>query len=93
MALDERSRHLLYQKLEEVLGHEEATTLMAHLPQVQWDQLATKDDLRLLEERLIARMELNKAELMSQTLRTILVTNVTSLMAVAAIAFAAARLT
>ncbi|MGH2740373.1 MAG: hypothetical protein ACRDH6_07845 [Actinomycetota bacterium] len=103
MALDERSRRLLYQKLEEILGQQEASTLMEHLPQAGWDQIATKDDLfatrddlqneiRRLEDRLIARMELTKAELMSHTLRTVLVTNVTSIMTVAGIAFAAARL-
>ena len=34
MAIDERSRHRLYQKLEQVLGPEEATVLMEHLPPV-----------------------------------------------------------
>lgn len=97
MAVDERDRHALRTKLEEVLGPHEAATLMASLPQVTWDQVATKDDLRALEERLVAtfRAELavTKAELMTHTLKTVLITNVTSLMAVAALAFGAARLT
>jgi hypothetical protein len=45
MAIDERSRHILFLKLEEVLGSEEATTLMEHLPPVGWADVATKRDL------------------------------------------------
>lgn len=97
MAVDERDRHALRTKLEEVLGPSEAATLMASLPQAGWDQLVTKDDLdaRLdaLEQRLTARIAVTKAELMTHTLKVVLVTNVTSLMAVAALAFGAARLT
>ncbi|MDQ4004746.1 MAG: hypothetical protein M3135_00380, partial [Actinomycetota bacterium] len=45
MTIDERSRYLLFLKLEEVLGPEEATTLMEHLPPVGWADVATKRDL------------------------------------------------
>jgi hypothetical protein len=45
MAIDERSRHILFLKLEEVLGSEEAATLMEHLPPVGWADVATKRDL------------------------------------------------
>ena len=45
MAVDERSRHQLYLKLEEVLGPEEATVLMEYLPPVGWADVATKRDL------------------------------------------------
>ena len=48
MAIDERSRHGLYLKLEQVLGPEEATTLMEHLPPVGWADVATKHDLEQL---------------------------------------------
>ena len=48
MALDEASRHSLYIKLEEVLGTEEASTLMEHLPPVGWADVATKQDLEHL---------------------------------------------
>ncbi|MGH9037502.1 MAG: hypothetical protein ACRD0O_17230 [Acidimicrobiia bacterium] len=45
MALDERSRHELYLKLEELLGPESATALMEMLPPVGWADVATKRDL------------------------------------------------
>jgi hypothetical protein len=57
MATDERSRHLLYQRLEEALGAEPATTLMEHLPPTGWADVATKADLAALEARLEARFE------------------------------------
>jgi hypothetical protein len=68
MATHERSRHQMYLKLEEVLGSEEADTLMNHLPPTGWadvarksdlDQLAvaTKRDLENLGLRLESKME------------------------------------
>jgi hypothetical protein len=45
MSVDERSRHALYQRFEHVLGREEATTLMEHLPPVGWADVATTRDL------------------------------------------------
>jgi hypothetical protein len=47
MAIDEGSRHRLYQRLDEVLGSEEATTLMSLLPPAgfNWSELSTKADL------------------------------------------------
>jgi len=64
MAVDERSRHELYLKLEETLGPDAATTLMEHLPGVGWADVATKHDLDglrrdlvYIEERLTLRFE------------------------------------
>ena len=115
MALDERSRHELYLRLEETLGPEAATTLMEHLPPVGWADVATKRDLdhlavatkRELDHLAVAnkreleqfadrlRAEFYKA--MSEQTRTIVVTmvaaNVGAVVAVAGLAFAAARLT
>jgi len=58
MAIDERTRHQLFLRLEEVLGDEEANTLMEHLPPVGWADVATKRDLDELEARLGLRLEL-----------------------------------
>ncbi len=55
MAVDERSRHELYRRLEEVLGPEAATTLIEHLPPVGWADVATRHDLAALEERMDLR--------------------------------------
>ena len=48
MAISEETRHQLFQRLEEVLGAEEATTLMEHLPPVGWADVATKRDVDAL---------------------------------------------
>ena len=48
MAIDEQARHRLYDRLEAVLGPEEATILMEHLPPVGWADVATKRDLDAL---------------------------------------------
>ena len=48
MARGEERRHQLYQRLESVLGPDEATTLMEHLPPVGWADVATKHDLEQL---------------------------------------------
>lgn len=55
MAVDERSRHELYHRLEEVLGPDAATTLIEHLPPVGWADVATKNDLAGLEQRMDLR--------------------------------------
>jgi hypothetical protein len=57
MTIDERSRHELFTRLEEVLGPEPAATLMSHLPPVGWADVATKRDLDQLEQRLGARID------------------------------------
>lgn len=57
MVVDERSRHELYRRLEELLGPEAATTLIEHLPPVGWADVATKHDLTALEERMELRFD------------------------------------
>lgn len=57
MAITEQSRRQLYQRLDEVLGDEHATTLMEHLPPTGWADVATKQDLAQLEERLTLRFD------------------------------------
>jgi hypothetical protein len=56
MSVDERSRHQLHRKLEQVLGSEEAGTLMAHLPPGGVSELATRQDLREVEHKLLAEI-------------------------------------
>ncbi|MFP4311543.1 MAG: hypothetical protein ACLFS9_06115, partial [Nitriliruptoraceae bacterium] len=43
--MSEQDRHRLLQRLREVLGDEEAATLMENLPPLPWSELATKSDL------------------------------------------------
>ncbi len=57
MSVDERSRLQMFRHLEEVLGLEDATTLIEHLPPVGWADVATKRDLDTLELRLDQRFE------------------------------------
>lgn len=45
MSATNRERLNLHNKLKEVLGSEEANTLMEHLPPVSWHEVATKDDV------------------------------------------------
>jgi hypothetical protein len=57
MAVTDRSRHRLRQRLERTLGEDHADVLMQHLPPTGWADVATKGDLdhqRTLLERDIA---------------------------------------
>lgn len=50
--MTEERRYRLHRKLEETLGHEEAATLMEHLPPYPWDKLAMKEDVKRAAEDL-----------------------------------------
>ena len=52
MAITEPARHRLYEKLEGLLGMDDAETLMAHLPPVGWADVATRADLDQLHDRI-----------------------------------------
>jgi hypothetical protein len=52
--VDDRTRLQLHRRLEEVLGVEEANTLMDHLPPVGWRDVATKQDLSLVTADIAA---------------------------------------
>ncbi len=100
MALDERSRHDLYLRLEEALGPEAATTLMEHLPPVGWADVATKRDLDQLAAKFSGEHNELRAELykaMTEQTRTLVFTYVSTtlgaILTTSALAFAAARLT
>ena len=66
MPVDDRNRLDLHRKLEAVLGHDEADTLMAHLPPVTWNEVATKDDLERLGIELRAEMQVLQANLRAE---------------------------
>jgi hypothetical protein len=105
MPVDERARHLLYRKLEAVLGPEEAGTLMDHLPPAGFANLATKDDLLGTRESLRSEMVALRAELVGRlesleqrltasferTLRKLIMWTSSMVLASAALAFAAGR--
>lgn len=52
MAIEERQRHLLHEKLDDVLGPDSAATLMAHLPPTGWADVARRSDVDHVGERL-----------------------------------------
>lgn len=88
MTIDERTRHDLFLRLEEVLGPQEATTLMEHLPPVGWADVATKQDLERLELRFDAKLQ---RELREQT-RALALANVGTAVALGSLILAAAKL-
>jgi hypothetical protein len=59
---DDRARHQLLTRLRQVLGDEEAATLMENLPPHRWSELATKEDLAALEARMASKEDLAALE-------------------------------
>lgn len=57
MVFDEPARRYLHQRLDEVLGPEAASTLLAHLPPEGWESLVTRRELEQLEERVELRFD------------------------------------
>lgn len=77
MAVDERARHALHVRLDEVLGPEVTGTLMELLPPVGWADVATRQDLDALGHRMDARLADLRTELHSELgkLRTEMMAN------------------
>ena len=66
MSIDERKRHALYERLDDVLDEAHADTLMELLPPVGWADVATKRDLDLLGNELDLKLEAMEARLTSR---------------------------
>ena len=64
--IGEMRRLALIQRLTEVLGEEEAATIMESLPPTFWQNLATKDDLKAVEERLCTQFNAEFAKVHAQ---------------------------
>ena len=60
MPISEATRHQLHQRLSELIGPEEAATLMEHLPPVGWADVATKQDLEHL--RVATKQDLEQVQ-------------------------------
>lgn len=69
MAVDERARHQLHTRLDEVLGPEVTGTLMQYLPPVGWADVATTQDMTLAIDGLGHRLDADIANLRTE-LRT-----------------------
>jgi hypothetical protein len=110
IVVDERARHELHRRLDEVLGCEEATTLMSLLPSVGWTDVATKHDLDSLGRELRGEIAQLRSELRGELrgeigqlradfhrdlgvlTRTLVISTLTMVIAVAGLAFGAASL-
>ena len=92
MAISEEARHDLYLALEDALGHDQATTLMEHLPPVGWADVATKRDLDTKLEATEARLSALIERRVGDALRIHVLTSVGAVMTAVSVAFAAARL-
>jgi hypothetical protein len=88
MPVDDRTRLNLHRKLEAVLGTDDADTLMAHLPPVTWQDVATKSDLEALGTNLRNEFRADISQAMERQIRWMVTFNT----ALAALALAAARL-
>jgi hypothetical protein len=106
MTVSERARHELHGRLEEMLGTEEAATLMTLLPPVGWADVATKRDLDALSALTKRDLDALRADLhvevsglraelhreISIQTRTLMISLLTAVVTVASLAFGAASL-
>ena len=66
MAATQSQRAVLYASLVDSMGEEAADTLMDQLPPTGWDQMATKEDLAGVEQRLQAALAAALAQIDAQ---------------------------
>ena len=69
MPVDDRTRLNLHRKLEAVLGTDDADTLMAHLPPVTWQDVATKADVDAACDRLGNQLRTEFVEAMNRQIK------------------------
>lgn len=63
MPVEERQRRLMVESLVRVHGEEVADAIMAHLPPLGWDQMATKQDLAALKQDVAVELAAVRVEL------------------------------
>ena len=63
MPADEPTRFRLHRRLSELLDPELADAMMESMPPMPWNELATKDDLRDLEQRIDERFDVQTKEI------------------------------
>jgi hypothetical protein len=95
MPVDERSRYQLYRKLDELMGAQEATTLMELLPPTGWADVARRQDLEAL--RLATRQDIEALRLelhadMESLARRVIMWTSSIVVAAVGLAFAAGGL-
>jgi hypothetical protein len=92
MSVDERARHELHARLDELLGPGPAGTLMSYLPPVGWADVATKRDLDALADSLQHRFEATLYRELGAQTRTLFLSLAGLMLTLSGIAFAATRL-
>ena len=90
--MDERTRHELHQRFDELLGVDLAVALMSSLPPTGWGDVATKRDLDELEQRLDLRFEARLERGLREQTRTMVFAMLGANATFVALAFAAAKL-
>jgi len=79
MTVSEQQRLHLFKTLEQHLGDDDAATMMELLPPVGWADVARKDDLDALADRLRAEVKADLLELEVRLQRSILTTVLTGM--------------
>jgi hypothetical protein len=95
MSVDERRRNEMYLELEEVLGSQDAATLMEHLPPSGWPVLVTNQSLGLRLDALDLRLEATEQRIradMRDQMQRVVFWFVPTMLTGVGLAFAAARL-
>ena len=95
MAVDERARRHLNERLDEILGHEAADTLMEELTFIGREQLARRHDIELLRRDVdvsFAELRAEMATRFDRQTRQIVFAMIGALFTVAALAVGAGLL-